>query len=98
MTTILVLSAYAALTLAFWIHSLRGMAALRRSPRQERLFGMEERFLISGFALLASAAWVVLLPIHAVGRAYLVYERRAQSSWSRHGHWRRARAIAGRAA
>lgn len=98
MTTTLVLSAYAALALAFWVHALRGLGALQRSrSREERLFGMGERILLVGFSLLASAGWVVLLPIHAIGRAQLAYDRRGRRSWSIPGQWRRERAIAGRA-
>jgi hypothetical protein len=76
MTTIYLLSAYVALTLAFWAHALRGLRAHDRSRRRQRLFGVEERVLIALVALLASSAWIVLLPMAGAARAFHLYERR----------------------
>jgi hypothetical protein len=96
MTTISFITAYAALALGFWVHALRGLSARERSRGRDRLFGLEERILIGMYALVASAAWLLLLPIYLVGWAQLAYERRGK--WSQLAQWRRPRAIAGRPA
>jgi hypothetical protein len=97
MTTTSFVTAYAALALAFWIHALHGLSVRNRSRRRQRLLGREEAILIALVALLASSAWIVLLPIRLIGGAQLAYERRARGLWSRLGHWRRAGTVAGRA-
>ena len=89
MTTIYFLSAYLALTLAFWVHALRGISARRGKRRRERLFGVEERVLIAIVALVASAAWIVLLPMAGAARAFHFYERRGMARMM--GQWRTPR-------
>ena len=96
MTTISLLTAYAGLTLAFWIHTLHVMRVRGRSSRPERLWGWEERILIAIVALVASSAWVLLVPIHVIGMAQLAYQRRPRPMGSLLGPWRRARTIASR--
>ena len=96
MTTIYFLSAYLALTLAFWAHAMRGLGAHERSRRRERLFGLEERILIAVVALLASSAWIVLLPLAGAARAFHFYERRGMARLM--GQWRAPRVSPGRAA
>ena len=88
MSTTYLLFAYAALTLAFWAHALRGLRAYERARPRERLFGLEQRILIAAVALVASAGWIVLLPIAAAGRAHLAFERHARPLVSRAAHWR----------
>ena len=95
MTMTSLVTAYAALTLAFWVQALHGLRVRGRSRRRERLFGVGERLLIAIVSLLASAAWPLLLPIKLVGWAQLAYERRGRGMWRERGPWRRQRAIAG---
>ena len=96
MTTIYFLSVYVALTLAFWAHALRGLRSRGRARRSERLFGVEDRFLIAMVALVASAAWIVLLPMAGAARAFHLYERRGMARLM--GQWRAPRVTPGRAA
>src|SRR5687768_9808990 len=93
MTTVYLLSAYAALTLVFWAHALRGISSHDRSRRRRRLFGLEERVLIALVALVASAGWIVLLPLAGVARVLHFYERRGMARLM--GQWRGPRGVAG---
>ena len=97
MSTTYLLSVYAALTLVFWGHALLGLRAHDRARRHRPLLGLEERILVVVVALLASAGWIVLLPIAAVGRTRLAYERHARPLLGRVASWRGPR-VAQRAA
>ncbi|MBW3629154.1 MAG: hypothetical protein KY464_07640 [Gemmatimonadetes bacterium] len=97
MSTSYVMTAYAAVALAFWMHAAQMMLLRARSRRRERLFALEERLLLAAVALAASLAWPLLLPVQLIARAEAVYVRRGRHAWRERGHWRRPMAVLGRA-